>query len=400
MASGSNAAPIVVFGDDWGRNVSTLQHLFAVIARDRLVIWINSIGHRVPTLQGKDLRRAAEKLRSMLRSRSMRSGRPIERLSGGTIVLEPKVIPWHQWETARAFNTWSLLRQCGAALRSLAPGRRPILVTGSPPSAGVVGRLGEVASIYFCMDDYAHLPNVSAGMLAPLEREMLAKVDCVVATARRLSETKIPRSGRVHLLPQGVNFDHFATRHPHPPELKTLPRPIIGFAGSVSDCCDLGLIASLADSNAEGSIVLVGPVTTDVRRLRRPSVHLLGPRPYARLPAYVQSFDVAIIPYILNDWTRSVDPLKLLEYLAAGVPVVSTAIPEAYKYREVISIAETSEQFLGLVREILMNGYNARSQLARAVAKENTWEHRADIFLRIMEELIAERCRAASGGLS
>lgn len=379
--------PFVVFGDDWGRRVSTMQHLFRWIAPHYPVIWFNSFGHRAPRLTMQDLTRAVAKVRAMLRGPK----RPGEGSWGGdhpVAIVEPKALPWHHVGLVHALNTSSLLREARRALGRVAPGIRPVVVTGTPAAVGVVGSLGEQASIYFCMDNYAELPGVSRRTIEPLERRLLERVGAVVATAAALCELKTPASGRVFQVPQGVNFGHFATPQPTPPELAHLSRPRIGFAGGVSPCCDLELIQAVADANPRGSVVLVGPVSVDLRALRAPNIHVLGERPYARLPAYVQAFDVGIIPYVLNDWTRAVDPLKLLEYLAAGIPVVTTPLPEVEKYTAVITLASDPVAF----GEATLAAVAAdRPELRRArqeVARNHTWEHRAAQFLDILGALV------------
>ncbi len=255
----------------------------------------------------------------------------------------------------------------------------------------MLGRLGEVASVYFCMDDFAHLAGVSANMLETLERRLLGVVDAMVATAESLTDTKAPRSGEAHYLPQGVNYEHFAEPRPEPEDLRGLPRPLLGFAGGISACCDLNLIRRLADENADGSVVLVGPVVVDTAPLDRPNIHILGPRPYSDLPAYVQRFDVGLIPYVLNDWTRAVDPLKLLEYLAAGVPVVSMSIPEVLKYSEWIGIGDSHESFSREVSRSLKLGGEVERAARQKVASHNTWGARAARLLEIVDDIVERR---------
>lgn len=392
--------PIVVFGDDWGRHVSSMQHVFRQIVTRREVIWINGIGHRLPSLSVRDLRRAWEKGRAMLRG----SGAPAANGLDGrapSLVINPRVLPWHHRSAVTALNSWSLTRSIRDALRQLGTSLPPVLVTGTPPSAPVVGRLGEIASVYFCMDDFSHLAGVSHQIMEAFERRLLESVDIVVATASALTRSKLPKSGVAHLLPQGVNYEHFAQARSEPAELAALPRPLIGFAGGVSDCCDADLIRRLADAHPDASVVLVGPITTDdTAALQRPNVHLLGPRPYAELPAYVQRFDVGLIPYVLNDWTRAVDPLKLLEYLAAGVPVVSTAIPEVEKYRQAIRIGSDHDSFLREVSNALAADRTAERERGRSVARRNTWAERASQLLEIMDEIVERRAATLAHAVS
>jgi len=382
--------PFVVFGDDWGRHVSSMQHVFRHIIPTHDVFWVNSIGHRVPQLGLTDLRRAVEK-----GVRLARRPAPETTADGPQPeLIEPKVLPWHHWSLVHRWNTRSLERSIRQTLHAAGVRERPVLVTGTPPSAGIVGRLDEVVSVYFCMDDFLHLPGVTTSMIGPLERRLLERVDVLVATAQSLVETKRPRSGVAHYLPQGVSYDHFRSPQPLPEDLRELPRPWIGFAGAISDCCDLDLVDTLARSVPHGSVVLVGPVTlTDPRHLDRltaPNIHQLGARPYATLPAYVQAFDVGIIPYVLNPWTQAVDPLKLLEYLAAGIPVVSTRLPEVEKYAAHVTIADTAEGFAAATRAAVDATPESRAEGQRAASRHD-WSARAERFLEIVDEAIASQ---------
>lgn len=377
--------PFVVFGDDWNRNVSTMQHVFRHVSQQHPVIWINGIGHRVPQMTLRDSKRAIQKILAMFQSKRDRGFALGETGIGNAPArtLEPRVLPWHHSQLVHRYNSWSLIRLVRGALDEFTNHPPPVLVTGSPPSAGVVGHLSECASVYFCMDDFLHLPSTSPHMLAPLEARLLERVDAVVATAQSLTRTKRPASGIVHYLPQGVNYQHFATPRPLPHDLASLPRPIVGFSGAFYNRCDFDLIRKIAASNAKGSVVLVGPVLGDTSPIERSNVHILGPRPYRDLPAYVQGFDVGIIPYVLNEETKAVDPLKLLEYLAAGIPVVSTALPEARKYGDVVAIAEDVPGFVSAVMAAARESDSTLRERRQATARPHGWDQRADAFLQI-----------------
>src|SRR4029078_13293068 len=115
-----------------------------------------------------------------------------------------------------------------------------------------------------------------------------------------------------------------------------LPRPIVGFFGLIADWVDTDIMAAIARRYPTGSLVVVGKATTDVSALQKlPNVHLLGRKPYADLPAYCKAFDVAINPFRINELTLAANPLKVREYLAAGLPVVSTDIPEVHVLEDV-----------------------------------------------------------------
>jgi glycosyltransferase involved in cell wall biosynthesis len=385
---GASPRAFVVFGDDWGRHVSTMQHVFGRVARSRTVIWLNAIGHREPGLN--DVGRAFRKIAAMVKrdhsAASASTAVVADAPQAPQHIVQPRVLPWHSFGPIAAFNRWSLKREIRRALAT-AGVEDFVMVTGSPPSARVVGENGERASIYFCMDDFLVLPGTSPKMLEPFERELLRRVDAVVATAQRLVEKKVAASGRGYQLPQGVNFVHFSQPRDVPAELRNLPRPIVGFAGGVGAGVDVATVHAIAAAVPTGSVVLVGPVTAPPDAYRRDNIHLLGPRPYAELPAYVQAFDVGIIPYVDNEWMRAVDPLKLLEYLAAGVPVVASPLPEINKYADAVSIAPLGEPFAAAVVDALKHGKLDRAGRQR-VAAAHSWDMRAERFLEIVDEVV------------
>jgi glycosyltransferase involved in cell wall biosynthesis len=379
--------PFVVLGDDWGRHASTLQHLFRCVAAEYPVIWLNSFGHRAPRLSIGDARRAFSKLRGMLRKPELPDSADLPRL-----IVHPRALPWHNLRAVRALNMWSLGREIAGALDRVPHVGEPVLVMGSPMGAGLLGRVPNVASIYYCLDDYAEWPGVSRAMIEPVERAMLAQVDGVVATAAALVVSKRPRSGRIYHLPQGVNYERFATPQPAPPDIAELPRPRIGFAGTLDERCDPALMRAVAEAHPDGSVVFVGAVEVSDRPLRLPNVHFLGRRKYEEVAAYVQAFDVGVVPYRRNAVTEAVDPLKLLEYLAAGIPVVTTALPEAAKYADVVSIAHEGRAFVDLVRDAASAPAALRTA-RQAVARAHTWHSRAQRFYEIVEEVAAGRGR-------
>jgi glycosyltransferase involved in cell wall biosynthesis len=383
--------PFVVFGDDWGRNVSTMQHLFRWIIPEHPVVWVNGIGHRKPRLGMADVGRAFHKARAML------GGAKTSPLVGGAgypdpaAIVQPRVFPWHDQPLVYRYNVRAMLAAIRGALARLKLTAPPLVVTGSPPSVGVLGQLGERGAVYLCMDDFLHLPSATASMIGPLEQRLLARVDAVVCTAKSLTVSKVPRSGRTYYLPQGVNYDHFATPRPVPGELQALPRPRIGFAGGLYDRVDLALLRRLAEEHPGGSVVLVGPVGVDLQPLDLPNIHVLGPRPYAELPAYVQAFDVGLIPYVLNEETRAVDPLKMLEYLAAGIPVVTTDIPEVLKYRDTVAVAGSPAAFASAVAAAVAGDDPAAHARRQALARGHTWRMRAAELMGMLGEVVAPR---------
>jgi glycosyltransferase involved in cell wall biosynthesis len=156
-----------------------------------------------------------------------------------------------------------------------------------------------------------------------------------------------------------------------------LTKPVIGFIGLIQDWIDQDLIAHVAERHPEWSLVLVGKAIVDVSRLARlPNVHLLGRRPYADLPAYCKGFSVGIIPFVLNELTHHVNPIKLREYLSAGLPVVSTPLPEVMHHAEHASIAKEPQEFVAALERAVAEDTPALRRRRSERMRKEAWEHK------------------------
>jgi glycosyltransferase involved in cell wall biosynthesis len=199
-------------------------------------------------------------------------------------------------------------------------------------------------SIYYVSDEYSF--TVDEVAVSPLERGVLQSVDQVFLTSPALMEKRGSFNRNTHFVPMGVNFQKFATPVPEPEDLRNIPHPRIGYVGHLKPMLDWPLLLELSAGHPEWSFVFVGPkgphpeIKTAIRQLSgRPNVHFLGGKPTECLGAYPQHFDVSIMPYRLDDYTKYVYPLKMHEYLASGKPVVSSSIRSVEDFRHVVTIA-------------------------------------------------------------
>ncbi len=362
---------IVCFSHDWSGDPLSKTHLMRLLARDNRVLWVNSIGYRAPTASRADASRAIRKLRAALR--------PIGNPEPNIYVLNPLAVPAYGVPAVRAFNKVFLQAQVRRAMRRLGF-RRPINWVFNPAAAVIAGRIGEETLIYHCVDEYTAFSGVASAALAGLEQELLRKADLVVTSAELLYRSKAKANPRTVLVRHGVDHDHFRKAldpaTPVAPELAVLPRPVIGFFGLVADWVDVELMARVANRFPHGSLAVVGRATTDVSALSRlPNVHLLGQKAYAELPSYCKGFDVALMPFRINELTLNANPLKVREYLAAGLPVVSTAIPEVAVLGQ-CRIAENADSF---VREVEAALADPSSRRARSESvRSESWQARLD----------------------
>ncbi len=335
---------IVCFSHDWTGDPLSKTHLMRLLARDNRILWVNSIGYRAPTASKADVGRALRKLAA--------ATSPIREVEPQIFVFNPLAIPAYGNPAVRALNRHLLRFQVRRAMRRLGF-RRPINWLFNPAASVIAGGLDEESLIYQCVDEYTAFSGVASGSLAALERTILEKADLVIVSAELLLRSKSPYNPNTVLVRHGVDYDHFRkaldpeTRVPE--SIANLPRPVLGFFGLIADWVDVELMARVASHFSGGSMVVLGKVTTDASALERlPNVHMLGRVPYGDLPSYCKGFDVALNPFRISELTLNANPLKVREYLAAGLPVVSTAIPEV----EVLGQCRIGADADGFLREV------------------------------------------------
>jgi glycosyltransferase involved in cell wall biosynthesis len=342
------ATDIVCFANEWSSDPLSKKQIMLRLAQRHRVLWINSINNRRPRVAGKDFRRTLEKLFDF--------GRGMTQVEERIWALSPIYVPFHGHPFVRTFNRWLLSWQIRKALKQLGFAS-PITWTFVPSSADVVGTLGEKLIVYHCVDEYSAFSD-AAPEIRERERDLLAKSNLVLVCSSALLEGKGKENPRTYLVTHGVDYEHFRRASedatPVAPELRDLPRPILGFHGLLADWVDLELVAELARKRPDWSLVLIGRVDTDltpIRGLR--NVHLLGHRSYSRLPEYLRGFDVALLPFVCNELTRNANPLKLREYLAAGLPVVAAPLPEIVRLNGLVSLAKTSDDYVHEITRLL-----------------------------------------------
>ena len=383
----SVAASLVVFGEDWGRHPSSTQHLVRRLADTRDVVWVNSIGLRRPRLDRADLGRAAAKV---LRRRAVApaaagsaAGTSAKAPPPSMSIVPPLAVSWPGSRVAAAANRALLGWQVRRALarRGLA---RPILWTSLPTAAPLLGAFEERGVVYYCGDDFGALAGVDHEPVVAMERQLAERADLIVAASPQLAE-RFP-AARTLVLPHGADVDLFRRPVAAPADLRRERRRIAGFYGSLSDWIDVELLATAARRLPDWDFVLIGEVRTALGDLAGlPNVRLLGVREHGALPAYVQNWDVSLLPFRDNPQIRACNPLKLREYLAAGTPVASTPFPALQPYAGLVEVGSDADAF---VRAIASAGNDSRRNVQRrtAVAQES-WEARARDLARVLEAL-------------
>jgi glycosyltransferase involved in cell wall biosynthesis len=379
---------IIVFGDDWGRYPSTIQHIGKVLAHRNRLLWIGSLGLRKPELSIYDLKRVWEKGMRILR----RSAEPFSEIHSLQQVHEihPFVIPFHDNGLMYRLNM-SMMRTSILSAMERLKFRDPILLTSSPIIPDLIGTLGETSSHYFCLDDFT-LFEGAFDTLGEKEQRLVAKVDSCFSISEGLMKTRQPRSGNNYFLPQGVNTKHFAPSETEVAEqVKNFRSPVIGFFGLITSWVDIDLIVQSALRYPQFEFVILGKTVIDISIFSTVSnIHYLGEIPFAKLPMYARIFDVGIIPFVVNNLTLACNPLKLLEYLSLGIPVVSTNMPEVKKLEPAVIVAESREDFIDKIQtavdQVSVEGNVQRREFAERYSWESITKIITDNIVKIENE--------------
>lgn len=401
----------VVFADDWGRHPSSCQHLFRRIIPRAQVIWVNTIGLRTPRINMHDLARAMQVMRSWIRPnprfRKQVRANGIRHAPNGAAdapaedgvfpyVLSPVMWPSFQGPRSSALNNRLLSAAVRKALRQVAPGKQPILVSTSPTLPGLFRDLSFRRTVYYCVDDFTHWHGVNGRAVHRLEQETLDACDLMIATSTSILESRSPLVSASTLLTHGVDLAHFSRAKPNPASpLAPLAHPLVGMFGVFDQRVDGEALKAAALLSPHATFVVIGPVDRDTDEFREWSnILFLGPIPYAELPGHVAHLDLCILPYVMDESTRNINPLKLKEYLATGKPVITSPLPEAVVLAEYLTLAGP-EEFPAAVASALAaldpgapaNPVRLRKGLENFLRSES-WEAKAKRFLSdIMEGL-------------
>ena len=364
---------ILCFASGYDAPPTSKHHVMHLLAERNTVLWVNYHASRRPSRTWADLAGGVAKLRQVCRGR--------QRRRSNLHVLTPMVVPAPNSRWARRTNRRLLTAQLRRALRRLDAG--PVQVWSfAPDIAYVLDGLDVEKVVYYCVDEFSQFAGYDAQQVRADEAELCRRADLVVTTSEALQQAKRPLNRNTILVPHGVDYEHFAKAVtddlPEPADLADLPHPRLGFFGLIHEWVDVALLAAAARLRAQWQWVLIGDANVDLSALKGlPNVHVLGRRPYEQLPAYCRALDVGLIPFVVNDLTRSVNPIKLREYLAAGLPVVSTPLPEVTRGDWPAATADTPEAFIAAVEAALAEPADTRAQRSRGMA-DQTWRAKVE----------------------
>ncbi len=371
---------ILCFSHDWTGDPLSKTHLMRVLSKDNRILWINAIANRMPTASPKDVSRIFKKLKAF--------SEPVKEVEKNIFVLNPLAIPTYGNEAVRKFNRKFLVSQVKKAMRNL-NFKSPLNMVFNPAAGLLAGKLGEEKIVYYCVDEYTAFTGAANG-LREIEEELFRKSDLVIVSAEKLFDDKKKYNANTHIIRHGTDWRHFRTALDEetkiPDEVKNLPRPVIGFHGLLADWVDFELLRKTAAHFKNGSVVLIGKIAVDAEQKVKilnniSNIHFLGRKPYEQLPAYCKGFDVALNPFEISELTLAANPLKVREYLAAGLQVVSTDIPEV-RILDHCLIGENHADFIAKIEYALENP-KSREEISDSIRAES-WEAKIDELRVIM----------------
>lgn len=378
---------IICFASNYFFDPTSKHHVMRELSKSRHVLWINWHASRRPSLNGRDLKGIWHKLKQI--------GRGVKKVHERLWVMTPFVLPLPSSAIARRLNKLFVSVQLRWVLRKLPADRQ--LWSFTPDMSNLFGTFGENLRVYYCVDEFSAFPGYDDETITALDRQMCEKSDLVLTTSRPLYESKLGyKPDATYYVPHGVQYDQFSAAlsrdYSEAEDLRDIPHPRIGFFGLIHDWWDLDLLAEVAKRRPDWSFVFVGQANRDLSAYADIcNMHFVGQRPHEALPGYCRSFDVGIIPHKISKLTINMNPIKLREYLAAGLPVVAAALPEVEAYEPDVRIAEGVEGWIAaLEKAIAERRPDLDLQRSRKVSSES-WTARVETILEALDQVAANK---------
>jgi len=333
----------------------------------------------------------------------------LQRINEKLLVYTPPAFPpfsqYFQW--MNSFHTRLLILLTRRLLKRLSF-KNIILGMGRPFVAQTIKELAPMLSYYDCSDDYLRFPGFKADkeILRKSEEELLKAVDIVFCSSKGLKEAKNAINKNCFLISNGVDIGLFLSEHLNPEipsDIAMIKKPVLGYVGTVGEWLDFNTLIDLARARPDWSIVIIGPLTS--KRFSpimksAPSIHWLGEKEYKELPKYLRIFDVCLIPFKVNEFTKRIYPTKFHQYLAAGKPVVSSPLPELEPFSSWVEFYTNAKEMEMKIQQSLFEDSEKKAFERKRIASENTWDHRVESMVHILDTFLGRHSEAKSGILT
>ena len=371
----------VIFSSiDWSTHQQIHHQLTnSLIESGNQVLFIENTGVRSPQI--KDFGRIIERIKFRIKS-----FHGFRQVNDNLCLFTPIFIPYPYNKLSIFLNTLLISRSIRRWIK-VVKFYEPICISFLPTPAvqEIIRNIDPSLKIYYCADDMSR-SLANPNKLKKYENRFFKDVDLVFTTSHKIYKKALQVSDSVYNVPAGIDSSKFPPKNALtiPSDIGEIARPIIGYIGAISDVFDKELIIKLANSLPSVNIVLVGPKYTNITTLRNiKNIIILGEKPHDLMPNYINSFDIALIPYVVNGATDCVYSCKLNEYLSLGKIVLSTNLQEIKIFNEqnnhLVNIGVNAENFIQkakkLVETLTEDTEENRTQRIK-IAKENTWDER------------------------
>ncbi len=272
----------------------------------------------------------------------------------------------------------------------------------TPMAVSFTNHLKPVAVVYDCMDELSAFQGAHPQLKAN-ESELLKRANVVFTGGHSLYEAKQHQHPNIHAFPSSIEKEHFAKARyfvEEPTDQKDIPHPRLGFFGVIDERMDIELLRGIAEAKPDWHLVIIGPVVKIDRAIlpNNPNIHYLGGKSYQQLPEYLAGWDIAMLPFAINESTKFISPTKTPEYLAAGKPVISTPIRDVvhpYGEKGLVRIASNASEFVACAEEILKEGADSTSWLDEVdeFLADNSWDNTWGEMLGLIESAIEVRSK-------
>lgn len=372
----------------WDSMVQREQHLMMGLSRTYRILFVDPPLSFLTILLGK------------IQGKRWRFRSSLERVDEQLVIYTPPAFPpfSQYFEWVNAFHTSLLISLTKRVLEKLSF-KNFIVGIGRPFLANVVKELKPRLSYYDCSDDYLVYPGLKADkeMLRRSEEKLFKWVDLLFCSSVGLKEAKTPFHRNCFVIPNGVDltsFDRISSEIELSPDMKRIKKPILGYVGTIGEWFDFDALIELAHKRPDWSFVLIGPLTSN--RFSSifkgvPNIYWLGEKEYRELPNYLRMFDVCLIPFKVNEFTKKIYPTKFHQYLGVGKPVVSSRLPDLESFSSWVDFYSDVKEMENKIEGSLKEDSKEKALERRKVASENSWARRVESMIQIFNTFLKER---------
>lgn len=386
---------ICISSIDWDFIWQGHQEIMSTFAKHgNRVLFIENTGIRPPTF--KDIPRIRKRIINWFKSI-----RGFRKESENLYIYSPLILPFPYSKIASWINNYLMVKALKQWIKVMHFDNSIVwsfLPTGI--ALDIIHSVNAKILVYYYIADFDRLTK-NYKKLRKTEEQLMQECDIIFVQGEYFKERCLKFNDNVFIFPFGVNIDIFggdskATGSHIPDDLAGIRHPMVGYVGGLHRHIDFNLIKAIASAHPEWSIIMVGPIQASISQIKElKNVYLLGKKDFSQLPAYINQFDVCIVPYLLTEYTKTVYPTKINEYHIMGKPVVSSNLPEVVTLDEnkLILIAKDDKDFIEKIEHALHRDDKRSVDERIRSAKNNSWSNRIEQMSDRIEEAIRKKER-------